>query len=267
MSYSVTTWRAFTDGEALRGNAAGVCLVERFPNDDIMQSIAEQMGHAETAFLVNAGTDRYRIRWFTPATEVPLCGHATLAAAAQLRKGDRPLKFETNDGTVLTAEFNDAQVSLTLPRRIIQPVDAAIVQPCLNAPILAAYTSGDELLVEVADSAAVRACRIDTAALMKREEMGIIVTAKGDGDCDYCYRYFAPKIGLAEDPVTGSVNGLLAPYWEMRLKRTTFDARQLSAQGGALTVALLADGVRVGGKALREATRVVEPHIPMGAAA
>ncbi len=268
----VETVRAFTDGAALQGNKAGVCVLAAFPDDAAMQSIAAQMGHPETAFVVAQGAGRYAIRWFTPTVEVPLCGHATLAAAHVLRarrltSSAAPVVFVTRDGAELTAEYDAEQIRLALPRRALTALPVtADVQACVSLPISAAYLGGGELLVELAPGAELNEVRVDTMALSKREELGVIVTSAGGEGYDYGYRYFAPNIGIPEDPVTGSVNGLLAPYWAQKLNKTQFVARQFSAEGGVLSVALQADHVMVAGLAVKDSVRHVVP-LSMGEAA
>ncbi|MFE3199572.1 PhzF family phenazine biosynthesis protein [Embleya sp. NPDC059237] len=248
---------AFTD-RPFRGNPAGVCLPDAAHADDVawMQSVAAELGYSETAFAVPATGDAadFGLRWFTPQTEVDLCGHATLATAHVLfGQGSAPasrIRFATRSG-VLTASLDSAGVVLDFPalppREVPIPTELGLalgVEPILVA------AGGDDLLVEVASAAAVRTVAPDLAMLATLPYRAVIVTAAGEGRVDFVSRVFAPSVGVAEDPVTGSAHCVLGPYWAPRLDRRRMTGGQLSARGGTVGVELVGDRVRLSGAAV-----------------
>ncbi len=220
-----------------------------------MQEIARRMGHSETAFLVRRGDDEYDLRWFSPATEVPLCGHATLAAAHYLREAGlvdtaSTVRFATRAGE-LRAHYGPDAITLDLPARPGRATEVSDLEGCLGVPILSAVRNGSSIVAEVADMEALRSCRPDYAAIARlRSEDLIVVTATGVDGFDYAYRCFAPQLGIPEDPVTGSANCILAPLWAGRLGKQAFRALQASPEGGALDVRVNGERVGVGGKAV-----------------
>lgn len=247
----VTTINAFQRGD-LKGNPAGVCLLKEFTPDEKMQIIARQMGHAETAFLVRCDPQTFILRWFTPTTEVPLCGHATLAAAHWLREqkmvdATKPVQFITLSG-MIDARYDGAVIHLTLP---LTPGEEQTVTPnitaCLGVPVVKCMRSAHSYLVEVADVATLQNCAPNLEAIANLDAEDLIVTAKTEDGYDYAYRCFCPQVGIDEDQVTGSANCILAPYWATKLNKETMRAIQLSANGGALEVTLHSDRVEVGG--------------------
>lgn len=262
MMFNVTTINAFADG-TLRGNPAGVCLLDAFPNDGAMLAVAKQMGHAETAFLVKRGDNAFDLRWFTPTQEVPLCGHATLAAAHYLRQqplvdSARPVRFHTKSGTI-EARFNGNAIALDLPNSPGHGFPASSIASCLGVPVIACQRTAASILAEVADMAALRDCRPDLDAIAKLDSEDLIVTtATGVTGYDYAYRCFAPQVGIDEDQVTGSANCILAPYWAAKLGKSEFKVLQASSNGGALDVKLDDKHVEVGGQALTIRTTTVE---------
>ncbi len=246
---------AFCDGP-FGGNPAAVCLLERPAPADAMQALAFELGLSETAFAWPEG-DGYSLRWFTPASEVDLCGHATVATAHALRTTGRvgagPVRFHTKSG-VLTADLETGRIVLDLPA---DPPTPVAVPPELppSWPVAAAAIGRFDLMVELPDADAVRAVGVDEAVPAARRFRGVIVTAPGAGApgpgaaADYVLRFFGPAVGVPEDPVTGSAQCTLGPYWAPRLGRSELLAVQLSARGGVVHVAVAGDRVRVGGHA------------------
>ncbi len=233
------------------GNPAGVCLLDGWLPDDAMQRIAFENGLAETAFVIPEG-DGYGLRWFTPKVEVDLCGHATLAAAHVLSEHrgvtKLPIVFQTQsgqmsvhrDGRHWVLDFPSRPgVSCPLETDLEQGLGATPVEVCLARDHLAVF----------ANAAEVRALQPDFVALGRLPSMGVIATAPGD-DCDFVSRYFAPRVGIPEDPATGSSHCTLIPYWASRLGRLKLTARQVSSRGGEFHCELRGERVRMGGEAV-----------------
>jgi len=247
---------AFTD-QPFHGNPAGVCLPEADLPDAVMQAIAAQNNLSETAFAVPAG-DHWALRWFTPGAEVDLCGHATLGTAAVLFAedlvGDDTIAFDTRSGR-LTVTREDGRLVLDFPRHDPRPIAVtdAMRRAVAPAAIVAAAAAGDDLLLELADETAVRTLVPDLVAMGALDYRGVVVTARGD-DCDLVSRFFVPRLGVPEDPVTGSTHTALAPYWATRLGKDSLVARQLSARGGTLWCTLAGDRVRIAGRVRRYLT-------------
>lgn len=231
------------------GNPAAVCPLESWLDDATMQAIAAENNLSETAFLVGSNGD-YDLRWFTPRCEVALCGHATLASAEAVFSALEPdideVRFQTKSG-VLTVRKDQGRLAMDFPARPANPV----VIPdglawAMGAQPLELRTSTDDWMVVVADAASVRDLKPDFHALATFPFRGLIVTAKGgesEGDgIDFVSRFFAPSVGIDEDPVTGSAHCVLVPYWAKRLKKDTLTARQLSSRGGTLYCRLLGEG-------------------------
>lgn len=253
---------SFTD-TAFRGNPAGVVLVDA-PADAVwMQSVAAELRHSETAF-VSPRPGGYDLRWFTPLVEVDLCGHATLAAAHVLATGSSdpgPFAFETRSGT-LTAEVGaDGAITLDFPARAVSSAAAPDgLAAALGARPVGCYGNGMDLLVEVADARTVAELAPDIARLAEVDCRGVIVTAAtgesasaGDGassDADFVSRFFAPRVGVDEDPVTGSAHCALAPFWADRLGRESLVGAQLSGRGGHVAVRVTGDRVELTGRAV-----------------
>lgn len=225
--------------------------MERFPDDALMQAIAAENNLAETAFLVRDGSD-YRLRWFTPVTEVPLCGHATLASAAvvmeRLEPGRESVVFHSKSGPLTVTRAGSTYV-LDFPAR---PSERTPAPPTLGEALGA--EPGEVFLnsfnyMAVFDSAsAVRQLAPDLAAIARLDRAGVIVTAPGDGDYDCVSRYFAPAKGIPEDPVTGAAHCMLAPYWAARLGKSTLRACQASKRGGELTCRVVGHRVKLEGE-------------------
>ena len=242
------------------GNPAMVYRLESWLDDDLMQRIAAEHNLAETAFVVREAQG-WRIRWFTPATEVPLCGHATLASAHVLfevyGETDRQLAFQSRSGLLSVSREGDRLV-LDFPRiephALGQPVAVAQALGCEVEEVL---QTGNELLVVLASEQAVRDCAPDMPAVAALPGLGVMVTARGEAH-DFVSRYFAPGIGINEDPVTGSIHCSLVPYWAERLGKTELHAYQCSARGGELFCRLAGQRVKIGGFARRVASGVLE---------
>lgn len=241
---------AFTE-RAFAGNPAAVCLLEGPAPEAWMQDLAAENNLAETAFLHPDG-DSWALRWFTPEVEVPLCGHATLAAAHVLLAVDdaRTLRFTTRSG-VLTARRVAGGIELDFPSN--PPVPALAPEGLLTAlglegDVLSA--PGDWWVVVVQSAAQVRSCSPDLAALARVSPHCAVVTAPGEAGIDLVSRVFAPAVGIDEDPVTGSAHCVLAPYWAGRLGRSELTAHQASRRGGHLSLVLHGDRVLLTGHAV-----------------
>jgi PhzF family phenazine biosynthesis protein len=232
------------------GNPAAVMPMASFPAEATMQSIAAENNLAETAFLVRDGGD-YRLRWFTPAAEVPLCGHATLASAAVVMERLEPRRkqvvFHTASGP-LTVYRNDAGYVMNFPARACEPVSvpAGLVDALGVAPV-EVFRSAVNYLAVLDSAQIVRGLAPDMAAIARFDCHGIIVTAPGDGNYDFVSRFFAPALGVPEDPVTGSAHCTLTRYWAKRLGKTTLRAFQASPRGGEILCRPAGDRVELGG--------------------
>lgn len=232
------------------GNPAAVVPLAAWLSDDVLQAIAAENNLAETAYLVAQGDD-YAIRWFTPTAEVPLCGHATLASAwvvmNRLEPGRERVTFHSKSGPLTVAREGE-RLSMDFPAMAL---DGAAEHPGIVAALGArprALFRGFLWLAEYDSEAQVRALAPDFAALGKIDAHGVIVTARGT-DCDFVSRFFAPAIGIPEDPVTGSAHCRLVPYWAQKLGKTTLFARQVSARGGELWCELKGERVVMAGHA------------------
>jgi PhzF family phenazine biosynthesis protein len=243
---------AFT-GDLFAGNPAGVCILTAFLADEIMQKIAAENRHSETAFVVPRRDGGFNLRWFTPEVEDDLCGHATLASAfvLALRGHDRwPVHFHTCSGVLMVARAQDS-LEMDFPARPAQPCEPPVeLLPALGLKATQVMKSRDYMVV-VDRAEQVRALSPDIRALA-RLDIGIggaIVTAPGEGDADYVMRFFAPAVGVDEDPATGSINCTLAPYWAERLGKRNLRVRQLSARGGDLRCEVAGSRVKIAGQA------------------
>ena len=247
---------AFTE-EPFKGNPAGVCLLPGPAEAGWMQSVAAEMNLAETAFPVPEG-DGFRLRWFTPKIEVKLCGHATLATAhilweQGLLAPDREARFQTLSG-LLTARREGPLIELDFPARPPRPEPPAWADAVVGAlgikPVYVGM-SAEDILFEAADEGAVRCVEPDFATLRALPARGVIVTSRtADKRFDFISRFFAPSVGVDEDPVTGSSHTVLVPYWAGRLGKRTFTAYQASARGGILHLGLDGDRVKIAGTAV-----------------
>jgi predicted PhzF superfamily epimerase YddE/YHI9 len=244
---------SFTE-ELFAGNPAGVCILSTFLPDKIMQKIAAENKHCQTAFVVPRADGDFNLRWFTPEIEDDLCGHATLASAfvlAMRGEGSWPIRFYTRSG-VLRVARDDEGFEMDFPSWPPQPCQPPVeLLPSLGLRSAQAIMKSRDYLVVVDGPDQVRELSPDIQALAKLDIGigGVIVTAPGDGQVDYVSRFFAPAAGIDEDPVTGSINCTLAPYWAGRLGKQIFYTEQLSARGGNLRCSLVGDRVKIAGKA------------------
>ena len=246
---------AFTQ-KVFGGNPAAVCPLEDWLSDEQLQSIAQENNLSETAFFVKRGESIYELRWFTPTIEVDLCGHATLASAFvifnYLDGSSESVTFATRESGALTVSRDGDQLTLDFPARraefvaapdeLLEGLKANPKEVLLSHDYLAVYDSEE----------AVRALRPDMGALMKLDRQGVIATAVGV-DCDFFSRYFAPRAGIPEDPVTGAAHCTLVPYWAERLSKRKLHARQVSPRGGELFCEHVGDRVKISGYAAKYA--------------
>jgi len=250
---------AFTH-KPFSGNPAAVCILDEPKTDDWLQRIAAQFNLSETAFLWHQKDNQWLLRWFTPSCEVRLCGHATLASAHvlsnELNLPYAEFLFSTLSG-ILVAVVDEENISLNFPK--IQPKlfsgihlhndDVGIKQ--LNLNIVAAYQAGEDIIVELATEAEVLNYSPEIEKLAKIETRGVIITAPAKNDeRDFVSRFFAPRAGIDEDPVTGSAHCSLAILWSKKLGKQSLRAEQLSQRGGFLEVGVHQGHVSLIGKSL-----------------
>ncbi|MGB4595461.1 MAG: PhzF family phenazine biosynthesis protein [Anaerolineaceae bacterium] len=254
MKYPVYQVDAFTV-KPFAGNPAAVVLLDRPKDEAWMQAVASEMNLSETAFLYAKGGD-YALRWFTPVTEVDLCGHATLASAHILYEfgfyePDEMINFNTKSG-VITASFNQGTIELSLPRRdpVPMPITSEIEAVLGIAPSTLAQWSDKLLLVEFSDPQWVRDFEPNFKSISALPWEDLLITAKTEGKYDFMSRFFSPRVGINEDPVTGMSFCVLGPYWQSKLGKDCFRAFQASPRGGEAWVRVASDHVYVGGKAV-----------------
>jgi PhzF family phenazine biosynthesis protein len=238
---------AFAD-RPLTGNPAAVMPLERWLDDGLLQAIAAENNLSETAFTVPSESEDadYDLRWFTPAAEVELCGHATLAAGHVLIHADA-VRFSTQSG-ILTVSRRDDMLELDLPAARLTEVYEPELNRALgmsDCPVWLAEGCNDAAIIEVADEDALRRLSPDFAALRKIHRMAVLTTRGKEQDI--ASRVFVPYVGIDEDPVTGSAHAALVPYWAERLGRTEFTALQASKRTGILHCRLAGDRVILGG--------------------
>lgn len=225
--------------------------LQSYPDAAVMQAIAAENNLAETAFLVPEGHD-YRIRWFTPDVEVPLCGHATLASAAVVLERLEPERgevvFHSASGPLGVRRVRNGYV-MDFPSR---PSERIVTPPgladALGVEAVEVYAEWTNLMAVLEDAIAVRELKPDIARIAKLDRSGVIVTAPGSDGYDFVSRYFAPAKGIPEDPVTGSAHCVLAPYWAARLGKTELRGYQASKRGGEVLCRLKGDRVELEGK-------------------
>lgn len=233
------------------GNPAAVCPLDAWLDDATLQAIAAENNLAETAFFVPQA-DHYALRWFTPLIEVDLCGHATLASAYVLYEildhPPRPIVFDTRSGK-LTVRRSGALLEMDFPSLPLQPCAAppALLRGLGVEPV--SVLCGSDYVAVLDSEAAVRAIQPDQSALATLDRRGVCVTAPGDS-IDFVSRFFGPKAGIPEDPVTGSAHCELAPYWAQRLGRTRLHARQVSRRGGELRCTVVGQRTLLAGSAV-----------------
>ncbi|GAA2911163.1 PhzF family phenazine biosynthesis protein [Streptosporangium fragile] len=251
----IYTVDSFTD-EFFKGNPAGVCVLDKPVPDAWMQSLAAEMRHSETAFLLAGGAgEPYSLRWFTPTAEVALCGHATLATAHVLYStGTAPetLEFSTKSGILSVTRDKYGLITMDFPAKVLQ--EAAPPPGLIEALGVKHVWVGKNIwdyLVEVESEDDVLAASPDFRALETVDARGTIVTARASRpDADYVSRFFAPRVGVPEDPVTGSAHCALAPYWAAKLGSDTLVGAQLSQRGGSIRTTVRGDRVELSGRAV-----------------
>lgn len=247
---------AFT-ADAFGGNPAGVCVLDEPADDHWMQAVAAEMNLAETAFLVpvHGGWD---LRWFTPEVEVDLCGHATLAAAHHLvERGDvsgeaEVMRFFTASGELLAKQTLDGWLQIDLPATPPEPVTppGALLESLGMTDTVAVARSRLDYLIELPNADMLRELQPNFTNLASIGTRGVMVTSVGDGLYDIVSRFFAPSVGVNEDPVTGSAHCALGPYWAEKLGKSDLLAYQASKRGGVLRVSVKDDRVLLGGQAV-----------------
>ncbi len=254
MALKIVHVDAFTS-RPFAGNPAAVCLLEEPPPAWWLQDVAREMNLSETAFLI-PHAEGFDLRWFTPTVEVDLCGHATLASAHVLWEGEHlaateTARFHTRSG-LLTARRVDDWIELdfpALPHEEIETPDS-LAKVLRAQPVWVGRSNGN-LLVQLSDEKMVRSMRPDMAGLAALEAPGVIVTSEAISDSfDFVSRYFAPRVGVPEDPVTGSAHCSLGPFWAERLGRREMVGYQVSPRGGVVRVRLTDDRVLLGGQAV-----------------
>jgi predicted PhzF superfamily epimerase YddE/YHI9 len=254
MALEIVVVDAFTN-HPFAGNPAAVCQLASPLSEPQMQTIAAEMNLSETAFA-HPIENGYALRWFTPTSEIALCGHATLATAHALWEGgilpaDEPARFSTMSGW-LTCRQAGSWIEMDFPANVPVPSPTPIgMAEALGSPFTSCAKGGQKWLVEFETAVAVRGLRPDFRAIKELDCLGVIVTALADEDgFDFVSRYFAPALGVNEDPVTGSAHCVLAPYWASKLGRTDMVGYQVSARGGVVRVGLRGDRVLLSGQAV-----------------
>ena len=243
---------AFTDA-VFGGNPAAVCPLDSWLDDATLQAIAAENNLSETAFLVPAN-GAYDLRWFTPLAEVDLCGHATLASAhvvfRHLRQEADSVGFESRSGRLEVVRCDDGSLAMDFPALAAHAVPPPPgLAAGLGAEPAAVFADMDYLALFDSESA-VTALSPDFGALARLDRRGVIVSAPGES-VDFVSRFFCPRLGVPEDPVTGSAHCMLAPFWAGRLGKTTLHAWQASARGGMLECSVAGDRVRLTGRAVQ----------------
>jgi len=238
--------------EVFSGNPAAVCILDSWLDDNLLQSIAAENNLSETAFLVR-NDDGFDLRWFTPRTEVSLCGHATLASAFVLfNYRDWPgaeIRFNTRKSGQLVVGKRSGLLEMDFPSRPAHSVPPPPgLKETLGVKPIAVLDSVEDLMFVLESEKAVRELQPDFSALERIECRGIIVTARGS-QSDFVSRFFAPAVGIPEDPVTGSAHCVLAPYWSTELNKENLHAFQISKRGGELFCVNAGDRVKISGKA------------------
>ena len=249
MEFDIYQVSAFT-GKSLGGNPAAVVPLEGWIDDAAMQGIAAENNLSETAFFVRRGDSEWEIRWFTPTIEVSLCGHATLASAAvihsRLGHPDWPITLHSASGPLQVDVDGDTYI-LDFPARIPEAIEKpAGLETALGATVLEYLRGGEMTMAVLQDENAVAAVQPDFAALAGIAEFGMIITAPGES-VDFVSRFFAPAIGINEDPVTGSAHCVLTPYWSRKLGKSALTAKQISSRVGDLFCEDRGERIRIHG--------------------
>ena len=243
---------AFVTERPFTGNPAGVCPLDAWLPDDVMQAVAAENNLSETAFFVSEG-DGCRLRWFTPTVEIDLCGHATLASAfvvfGWLAPWRQSVSFATEKAGTLTVTRDGELLALDFPARPPEPVAMPDALAAALGRRPSAVLAARDYLAVYEDADDVATLKPDFAAVAALDRFALIVTAPGRNGVDFVSRFFASARGVDEDPVTGSAHCTLIPYWAERLGKTRLEARQLSRRSGALSCALRGERVTIAGRA------------------
>ena len=252
MEFQLFQVAAFTQ-EMFGGNPAAVVPLREWIDDDSMQKIAAENNLSETAFFVPLAESEWQIRWFTPTVEVPLCGHATLASVAvihqKMNHAKWPITLQSASGPLMADKDGDVYV-LDLPANKPLPADIPPgLEDAMGARIREFHIGHDLYMAVMQDESSVAQLEPDFAALASLVEHGIIATAEGN-DVDFVSRFFAPAIGIDEDPVTGAAHCVLTPFWSERLGKKQLRARQISSRVGYLDCADDGERVRLSGAAV-----------------
>lgn len=244
---------AFTD-RLFSGNPAAVCITDSRLNEDVMQSIAFENNLAETSFVVPAGKD-FEIRWFTPEAEVDLCGHATLASAFVifnlLGYPGAVIRFHSRVSGLLSVEKENDMLFLDFPTDKLEISPGGqinVIEKCIGIRPLELYKGKTDYLALIDNEGSLKALVPDLKRISELDSRGLIVTSRGDR-VDFVSRFFAPQLGVNEDPVTGSAHTSLIPFWSKKLFKDRMIANQLSERGGQLVCEFRGDRCRIGGKA------------------
>jgi len=251
---------AFT-GQGLQGNPAAVCPLDTWPSDAAMQALATRLGLSETAFFAPGADGAYLLRWFTPETEVDLCGHATLASGGvffrMIDSGASAVRFSTLRAGDLTVTRSGDLLELDFPAQPAEPVTGDRIGEALGAePVETLAIPGRASVAVFADEAVVRGLDPDSRRVAALDAQMVIATAPGRAS-DFVSRCFAPRAGIPEDPVTGSAHTILIPYWSRRLGKATLHAIQVSQRGGELFCMDRGERVAIAGRvSIRQSGRV-----------
>lgn len=253
--YDIYQVDAFTN-ERFKGNPAAICVVDEFPDSGVMLAMAKEMNLSETAFVMR-DKNEFNLKWFTPTFEIDLCGHATLATAHILwSEGfwdkNKPIIFNTKSGKlIIKLDYNS--IEMNFPSRKYSEVDelpSHLIKGLGGIkPVFKGISEGN-YLIQLENEDEVKNIQINISDLLQCDMHGVMVTAKGEDKYDFVSRFFAPEVGVPEDPVTGSAHCTLATFWKDRLNTSKFKAYQCSERGGEVDVEFLGDRVLLKGKAV-----------------
>jgi PhzF family phenazine biosynthesis protein len=255
---------AFTN-EPFQGNPAGVCLLPEFLSPELMQTIANELNWSETTFLVQKGPNHFHIRWFSPKDEAPMCGHATLAAAHALwcENPNLPndLIFDSLSGPLSASKQKDGWITLNFPQKIIEPstLPDALAKALNQVTVHSVHRDDLLYVVELATPQEVANYVPNFSLIEQVDCRALVITSQGHSPYDFVSRYFAPRVGIPEDPVCGSAHCRLVPYWASRLNKKEMLAYQSSNRGGVLRVRLEENRVFLSG----QACTVAVGHFPL----
>lgn len=252
----VSIINVFSEGNLI-GNSAGVCMVNHFLDDALMLKISAEVNLSETAFVVDNGNNLFSIRYFSPFVEVDFCGHATIASAyyvAQLMNRNT-ISFQTKGGKVLDMEIKDTIVSMNFkaePYKVFENPVLLYNEIINKSPIDAVIgIENNDLLVIIDEDEQIETFAVNQEELLKQDFRGVIVSKKSkSGIYDFEVRYFAPKLGIKEDPVTGSIYSLLCLYWSKKLRKNKFVSIHKSKEGGVVQSVITGDHVVISGNVI-----------------